>query len=563
MTLVAGRICRLRVHARTEKLLTDPLELANWCAVSDRPRLLPALYFYRSQRNQSRTPSVEKATLTGSCTWFRTTAPTTAITTAATHAMIKLGITAFLSQVLVQGRIPHLAISSAWQCRTRRSPKLPLARGVAGAGPTRFSLIYLLLLAGTVSVCPPAFAQLSGHGGAVRALAVSAAGTMALSGSFDSSAIRWSLRREVAEQVLRLHESAVNAVAFLNDGRAVTAGADAMIGIWTPGNPAPDAILEGHNGPVAALAVSPDGMTLASASWDRTVRLWPLAGGAPTVLEGHQQSANGLAFTADGKSLVSAGYDATVRIWPLRSKGAPLVATLPRPLNAVVVAPDGEIATAGADGQIYFLSPEGRRSGVVAASSSPITSLAITAEGGRIAAASTNGTLAIIDRKTHSLARSLARSGLPIWAVAFAPDGRTLLSGGGDRIIHRWDAETGQSNDAVAIGSPEDPLGAYAGNPGAQVFRACVACHTLSPGEGDRAGPTLHGLFGRRIATLPGYNFSAALRQFDIVWTPKTVAKLFEIGPAEYTPGTKMPEQRIGREEDRDALVNFLEQATK
>jgi cytochrome c len=85
----------------------------------------------------------------------------------------------------------------------------------------------------------------------------------------------------------------------------------------------------------------------------------------------------------------------------------------------------------------------------------------------------------------------------------------------------------------------------------------------LSPGEGDRAGPTLHGLFGRRIATLPGYNFSAALRQLDIVWTPKTVAKLFEIGPAEYTPGTKMPEQRIGREEHRDALVNFLEQATK
>src|ERR1700730_18211505 len=212
MTLVAGRIGRLRVHARTEKLYNDPLGLPNWRAVPDRPRLPLALYFYRSQRNQSRTPSIEKATLTGCCTWFRTTAPTTAITIAATHAMIKLGITAVLSQVLVQGRIPHLAISSAWQCRTRRSAKLPLARGVAGAGPTRLSLIYLLLLAGTVSVRSPAFAQLSGHGGAVRALAVSAAGTMALSGSFDSSAIRWSLRREVAEQVLRLNESAVNAV---------------------------------------------------------------------------------------------------------------------------------------------------------------------------------------------------------------------------------------------------------------------------------------------------------------------------------------------------------------
>jgi cytochrome c len=95
------------------------------------------------------------------------------------------------------------------------------------------------------------------------------------------------------------------------------------------------------------------------------------------------------------------------------------------------------------------------------------------------------------------------------------------------------------------------------------MFRACVACHTLNPSEGDRAGPTLHDLFGRRIVTLPGYNFSAALRRLDIVWTPKTVAELFEIGPAAYTPGTKMPEQLIVRKEERDALVNFLDGATK
>ena len=46
-------------------------------------------------------------------------------------------------------------------------------------------------------------------------------------------------------------------------------------------------------------------------------------------------------------------------------------------------------------------------------------------------------------------------------------------------MIRRWDAETGQPIGAVAIGSPEDPLAAYAGDPGAQMFRACVACHTL------------------------------------------------------------------------------------
>jgi cytochrome c len=94
------------------------------------------------------------------------------------------------------------------------------------------------------------------------------------------------------------------------------------------------------------------------------------------------------------------------------------------------------------------------------------------------------------------------------------------------------------------------------------VFRACVACHTLKPNEPPRAGPTLAGIFGRRIATQPGYEFSPALKQLDIVWSPETVSKLFEIGPAAYTPGTKMPEQKVGPE-DRAALVKFLGKATR
>jgi cytochrome c len=408
----------------------------------------------------------------------------------------------------------------------------------------------------------PAHAELRGHGGSIRALAVSPDGAMALTGSFDTSAIRWSLRHNLAEQVLRLHESAVNAVAILNDGRAVTAGADAIIGIWMPGKPVPDAILRGHEGPIVSLAVSPDGTTLASASWDRTVRLWPLAGGPPVVLEGHQQNVNGVVFAADGTAVVSAGYDTTVRIWPLPQPAYPIVAELPAPLNAVTTAPDGEIAAAGADGRVYFLSPSGKRLGAAQALSTPVVALAISRDGARIAAAGPTGAVALIDRNPRSVIRTLAGRGVPVWALAFLPDGRTLLTAGGDRTIRRWDAETGEPLDPPERG-PEDPLAAYAGEPGAQVFRGCVACHTLASDQGARAGPSLHGIFGRRIASLPGYNYSEALKHLDIVWTPETTAKLFEIGPARYTPGTKMPEQRIRSREDRDALVEFLERATR
>jgi cytochrome c len=424
------------------------------------------------------------------------------------------------------------------------------------------AFIALVALAATY-----AEAQLRGHGGPVKALAVSADGAHAISGSFDTSAVRWDLERDAAEQVLRFHAGAVNAVALLSDGRAVTSGEDAKIALWRPGEPAPETVLEGHTAPVAALAVSPDETWLASASWDHTIRLWPLQGGEPRVLEGHEQNVNGVAFTPDGSALVSAGYDATLRIWPLAGDGAPSVTTLPTPLNSVAVAPDGEIVAAGGDGKVYVLSPAGEVLGEVAgdveAGPDPVIAVALSPDGALVAAAGIRGAVSIIARATRKPLLKLVGPGLPVWSVAFLPDGKTLLTGGTDRMIRRWDALTGEHIGMVVTGAIEDPLAQYEGHPGAEVFRACVACHTLSPDDGNRAGPTLAGIFGRRIATLPGYNFSPALKELDIVWSKETVAKLFEVGPATYTPGTKMPEQTIGSAEDRQALVDFLEEATQ
>ena len=212
---------------------------------------------------------------------------------------------------------------------------------------------------------------------------------------------------------------------------------------------------------------------------------------------------------------------------------------------------------------VYFLDASGQQKGEVQASPTPVIALSVSGDGKLVAAAGIRGSVAVIERATRTLARTLVGPGLPVWSVAFLPDNRTMLTGGTDRMVRRWDAVTGDHIGAVALAPAEDPLAAFAGDPGADVYRACVACHTLSPDEGNRAGPTLAGIFGRRIASLPGYNFSDALKKLDIVWTPETVAKLFEVGPMAYTPGTKMPEQRIGSEADRKALTDFLMKATK
>lgn len=424
----------------------------------------------------------------------------------------------------------------------------------------RYATVVALLLAALWAIAP-AQAQLRGHGGPVRALAVSPDGKRLISASFDTTAIVWSLASGTAEKVLRFHEGAVNAAAVLKDGRMATGGEDGRIAIWQPGQDKPAAVLQGHTAPIVSLAVSADGQTLASASWDTTARLWPLGGGSARVLEGHQQNVNGVAFMPNGSAVVTVGYDLTLRIWPMGG-GSPVIVTLPTPLNSVAVASDGEIVAAGATGKVYFLSPAGERQSEVDAAAVPIIALAVSDDGKLVAASSVRGAVAVIDRAGHKLERTLVGPGMPAWSVAFLPDNGTLLTGGTDRLIRRWNAITGEHVGDVTMSGPADPLGPYKSDPGAEVFRACVACHTLKPDAGPRAGPTLAGIFGRRIASLPGYDFSPALKDLDIVWTPETISKLFEIGPAAYTPGTKMPEQRVGVE-DRAALVKFLEKATK
>jgi cytochrome c len=409
---------------------------------------------------------------------------------------------------------------------------------------------------------PPVSAQeLRGHGGPVRAIAVAPDGASAMTGSFDQSAILWSLSGGTAEAVLRFHEGAVNAVAAVPGLGFATGAEDGRIALWRGAVAAPAEVIEGHKGPVAALAVSADGRRIASASWDGTARVTTREGGAADAFEGHQGPVNGVAFLPGG-GLVTASYDATLRIWPADA-GAPRIVTLPAPLNGVVVAPDGEIAVAAADGRLRLFGPDGQARGEVAVGETPLIALALSADGTTLAAGGLRGQVALIDRAARRIRATLVGPGLPVWSLAFLPDGRQILSGGADRLVRRWNAVTGEHIGTVVPRAGADVLAAFNGERGAQVFRACAACHTLTPSDGNRAGPTLHGIFGRRIASAPGYAYSEAFRTMDIVWTKETVAKLFEIGPNAYTPGTKMPEQTIGSAEDRQALVDWLEKVTR
>jgi cytochrome c len=400
----------------------------------------------------------------------------------------------------------------------------------------------------------PALAQ--GHGGPVRALDVATTGDVAVSGSFDASAIVWRLTDGSAAEVLRFHAGGVNAVAALPDGGIAAAGTDGRIALWRRGATAPARVLEGHpTAPVAALAT--DGERIASASWNGTARVWGMDGSV-RVLTGHEGNVNGVAF-AQGGVVVTAGYDATVRIWP--TAGEPRIIRLPAPLNALAVARDGEIAVAGADGLLRFVALSGVVEAEIEVDSASLTALAMSHDGRLVAAAGLSGAAMVLDRAARRIVTVLHTGEHPLWALAFTPDGASVLTGGAAGVVRQWELASGRPIRRFGPAPIEEA--ALPQDRGAEIFRACAVCHTLAADGGNRAGPTLHALFGRHIASVPGYAYSDALRRLDLVWTEATVARLFEIGPAAFLPGTKMPEQVLANPDDRVALVHFLKQATQ
>ena len=283
-----------------------------------------------------------------------------------------------------------------------------------------------------------------GHGGPVRALAISPDGKRAVSGSFDTSAIRWSLERNVAEQVLRFHDRAVNAVAYLKDGKIVTAGADAKIAIWQPGNPKP----------VRVLRATP------RRSWRSRSR--PTASGLPRRRGtarcgcGRSQAVRRASQRPSGQCQwrrLPAGWQRAglgrlrrnnSHLAAARRRRAPTVTTLPSPLNTVAVAPDGEIMAAGSNSRLYFLSPQGERTGDIDVGQTPVISLAVSRDGKLVAVAGVARLGRDRGAQDRKLLRTLVGPGLPVWSVAFFPDNRTLLTGGTDRIIRRWNVVTGE-----------------------------------------------------------------------------------------------------------------------
>jgi cytochrome c len=411
-------------------------------------------------------------------------------------------------------------------------------------------IIVLLIVAG------PVYAdRLEGHGGPIMDIAVN--GELTLTASFDYSVGLW---REGEPTWLEGHDAAVNAVAFLPGGRAASASDDFDIIIWELDSRTISHRLQGHRGKVMDVAVSSNGVTLASASWDGTVRLWNLDSGATVaVLDDHEGAVNALAW--DDSRLFSAAADGTVI--ERDHDGTPR-RTLVRHgfgINRILVS-EGRLIYGAVDGGTRVVDlASGAEIADLSADRRPI--LALAEAPGLVAVGDGEGYILVVETEGWTILRDF-RAALhgPIWALAFTENGKSLIAAGLDDFAAIWPI-AGEGPVLTAESRPFHTSPAEVGNGERQFLRKCSVCHTLSPDGARRAGPTLYGLFGREAGSVDGYAYSPALEGSDLVWTAVTIDRLFDLGPDHYTPGSKMPMQRIVSSEDRADLIAFLERETK
>jgi cytochrome c len=117
---------------------------------------------------------------------------------------------------------------------------------------------------------------------------------------------------------------------------------------------------------------------------------------------------------------------------------------------------------------------------------------------------------------------------------------------------------------AIVVGFLATQAFAQAGNAarGERVFnQQCKTCHSLEDGP-SITGPTLHGVFGRKAGTAPGFESSPEMIKSGIVWDETTLAE-YSRDPKAKVPGTKMVFNGIKQAGQLADLVAYLKQAMK
>ena len=92
---------------------------------------------------------------------------------------------------------------------------------------------------------------------------------------------------------------------------------------------------------------------------------------------------------------------------------------------------------------------------------------------------------------------------------------------------------------------------------GEKVFKKCSACHSIEAGGGNKIGPALYNVVGRKIAVVQDYKYSKALIEYKKNWSFEELNG-FLIKPQKWIKGTKMAYAGLRKEKDRASVILYL-----
>jgi WD40 repeat protein len=215
----------------------------------------------------------------------------------------------------------------------------------------------------------------------------------------------------------------------------------------------PELRLTGHTDKVWCVCVSADGKRVLSGSADRTLRLWDAhTGKCLRVFAGHAGLVRGAALSPDGKRALSGSSDKTVRLWDTTTgKERRQMTGHADEVQCVAFGPEGEALSGSSDLTMRLWDVNtGKEAGVFAGHTHPAREVAYSGKANLAVTCSLYGPIHLWDLETGKEARRIARHGRTS-SVCFSPDGKRLVSAGGDRALHVWDAETGKELTRIDV----------------------------------------------------------------------------------------------------------------
>ncbi len=202
--------------------------------------------------------------------------------------------------------------------------------------------------------------------------------------------------------------------------------------------------LEGHTAIVTGVAFTPDGDRLLTASFDHTVKVWDLNSGKETrTLTGHAGPVFAVAVSPGGGRAASVSRDRTARVWDLDTGKQLFSLPLPAEGQAVTFAGDDRLVTGDeANWVTVWDLKDGKKLGGWAEHKMGVRALAAAPDGRTIASGGADNNVMVYDVPTGTRTFVLEGHTGEVWGLSFRGDGLQLASASNDRSIIIWDLPT-------------------------------------------------------------------------------------------------------------------------